>query len=128
MDSRDQKNDVVIPGNIVGTLNYTRPIALPCFELLGETMDVPTNQIVQDFSVMTLSGTGLKLLWHQRLGHCSDKKLANAHKFADGAPKFTSTHNIMESCPVCLSAKIKHCARGTDATGRATATFSRFLH
>ena len=70
MDSRDQKNDVVIPRNIVGTLNYTRPIILPYFELPGETMDAPMNQIVQDFSVTTLSGTRLKLLWHQRLGHC----------------------------------------------------------
>ena len=34
MDSRDQKNDVVIPGNIVGTLNYTCPIILPYFDLL----------------------------------------------------------------------------------------------
>ena len=123
MDSRDQKNDVIIPGSIVGTLNYTRPIILPYFDLPGETMDVPISQVVQDFSVMTLSGTGLKLLWHQRLGQCSDEKLANAHKFADGVPKFTSTHNIMENCPVCLAAKIKHRARETDTTRRAIRPF-----
>ena len=63
--------------------------------------DVPLHQIVQDVSVMTLSGTGLKLLWHLWLGHCSDEKLANTHKFAEGVPKFTSTHNIMVNCPVC---------------------------
>jgi hypothetical protein len=78
---------------------------------------------VQDFSVMTLSGTGLKLLWHQRLGHCSDEKLANAHKFADSVPKFTSTHNIMENCPVCLAAKMKHRARGTESTRKAIRPF-----
>ena len=120
MDSRDQKNDIIIPGSIVSTLNYTRPIILPYFDLPGETMDVPISQVVQDFSVMTLSGTGLKLLWHQRLGHCSDEKLANAHKFADGVPKFASTHNIMENCPVCLAAKMKHPARGTESTRKAT--------
>jgi hypothetical protein len=123
MDSRDQKNDVIISGSIVGTLNYTRPIILPSFDLPGETVNIPISQVVQDFSVMTLSGTGLKLLWHQRLGHCSDEKLANAHKFADGVPKFTSTHNIMENCPVCLAAKMKYRARGTDTTRRAIRPF-----
>ena len=123
MDSRDQKNDVIISGSIAGTLNYTRPIILPSFDLPGETVNIPISQIVQDFSVMTLSGTGLKLLWHQRLGHCSDEKLANANKFADGVPKFTSTHNIMENCPVCLAAKMKYRARGTDTTRRAIQPF-----
>ena len=122
-NSRNRKNDVIISGSIDGTLNYTRPIILPSFDLPGETVNIPMNQIVQDFSVMTLSGTGLKLLWHQRLGHCSDEKLANAHKFADGVPKFTSTHNIMDNCPVCLAAKMKYRARGTDSTRRATRPF-----
>jgi hypothetical protein len=115
MDSPDQKNDIAIPGDAVGTLNCTRPVVLPHFELSGEIMNVPMNQIVQEFSVVTLSGTGLKLLWHQHLGHCSDEKLANAQKLADGVPKFTSTHNIMENCPVCSAAKMKHRARGTEA-------------
>jgi hypothetical protein len=120
MDPRDQKNAIIIPGSIVGTLNYTRPVVLPHHELPGEFMNVLMNQIVQDFSVMTLSGTGLKLLWHQRLGHCSDEKLANPHKFADGVPKFASTHNNMENCPVSIAAKMKHRARGTESSTKAT--------
>jgi hypothetical protein len=75
MDSRDEKNDITLPGSIVGALNYTRLIVMPRFETPGETTDIPIHQIVQDFSVMILSGTGLKLLWHQGLDHCSDEKL-----------------------------------------------------
>jgi hypothetical protein len=82
---------------------------------------------VQDFSLMTLSGTGLKLLWHQRLGDCTDEKLANAHKFADGVPKFTSTHDIMENCPVYLAAKMKYRARGTETTRKAVRPFQGFF-
>jgi hypothetical protein len=62
MDSHDEKNDITIPGSIVGTLNYTHPILMPRFALPGEITDIPMNQIVQDLSVMTLSRTGLKLL------------------------------------------------------------------
>ena len=126
MDSRDQKNHITIPGGIAGTLNYTCPIVMPNYELPGEIINVPMNQIVQDFSVMTLSGTGLKLLWHQRLGHCLDEKLANTNKFTDGVPKFTSTHDVMENCTVCLAAKMKYSARGTETTRKAVQPFQGF--
>jgi hypothetical protein len=69
VDSCDEKNDITIPGGIVGTLDCACPIFMPVFEMPVEIADVPMHQVVQDFSVMTLSGTGLKLLWHQRLGH-----------------------------------------------------------
>ena len=81
---------------------------------------------MEDVSVMTSSGTALKLLWHHQLGHCSDEKLANAHKHAAGVPKFTSTHNVLENCPVCIVTKMKCHTRGSESTREAIQPFQGF--
>ena len=61
-----------------------------------------------------------RILWHQRLGHCSDEKLSKAHLYADGVPKFTNTRTVVDNCPVCLASKTRHQPRGNHETRRAT--------
>jgi hypothetical protein len=41
-------------------------------------------------------------------------------------PKFTSTHDAMVNCPVCLAAKMKYRARGSESTRKATRPFQGF--
>jgi hypothetical protein len=78
-----RNNSITIPGDVIGSLNYTLPNIPPSFDIPS---DVPFSPNVEDMPVMALLGTALKLLWHQQLGHCFDEKLANAHQCANCAP------------------------------------------
>jgi hypothetical protein len=120
LDSDNGLNDITIPGDVLGSINCTHPILLPAVETLDTPTNTPMHKIAQDFLAMTLSGTGCKLLWHQRLDHCSDEKLANAHKFTDGVPKFKSTHDVNVNYPTCSATKMKHHTRGCESARKAT--------
>ena len=54
-----------------------------------------------------------RLLWHQRLGHPSDYYLFNAHRHADGIPRFPHMDCVLNICPTCICSKqIKNAAGG----------------
>ena len=55
--------------------------------------------------VQTIHDETLKLLWHARLGHCSDSYLKTAHKHIDGVPKFLHQDSVLDSCPECIKNK-----------------------
>ena len=74
---------VVIPGDEVGSLNYTRVIIPPSFK------DVTTPTSPLDATVHAITVGVERMLWHQRLAHCSDEKVTLAHKYAQGVPKFS---------------------------------------
>jgi hypothetical protein len=59
-------------------------------------------------------------LWQQRLGHPSDSYLYAAHKHIDGVPQFKKRDPILESCPICLFAKLKKSSPGSNGTRKAT--------
>jgi hypothetical protein len=52
LDSSGARNDIMIPGNIVGSLNYTHPILLPSFETPGTPADKPLHQIVHSHDLI----------------------------------------------------------------------------
>ena len=64
-----------------------------------------------------------KLLWHQRLGHCSDEYLCNAHKFVDGVPKFNRSDSTLHQCPTCIQAKMTKSPAGPNTTMTATVPY-----
>ena len=120
-----QSQNISVRGTQEGGLSYTSPVLCP-----PTSLDDDYDPIAAAHADMSLSAAlhvhrvslGLdRLLWHQRLGHCSDEKLAHAHKYADGVPQFSSTKSVLDNCPVCLAAKTRHQPRG-DTDTRATAT------
>jgi hypothetical protein len=69
-------------------LCFTPPLLLPGS---FDHPDLPcTSHPTELHKVCQLSTEATRLLWHQRLAHCSDDKLANAHKFVTGVPQFRS--------------------------------------
>jgi hypothetical protein len=63
-----------------------------------------------------------RLLWHQRLAHCSDNCLYHAHKHAKGVPAFKHHDPVLDLCPTCLAAKMKKRAPGHTTTMKATSS------
>ncbi len=66
-----------------------------------------------------LKQTTERILWHQRLNHCSDAYLYEAHKNIHGVPKFKRATPVMDQCPTCLAAKIRKAPRTLSPTRRA---------
>ena len=95
---------VVIPGDVVSSLNYTRAIIPPLF--IDSTP--PPSEL--DATIHAITTGTERMLWHQRLAHCSDEKLAHAHKYGLGVPKFSGYTALVENCPICIAAKMKNCA------------------
>jgi hypothetical protein len=62
MGSFDENNKVMIPGDIIGLLNYTLTIIPPSFDIPS---DVPISLNVEDVPIMALLRAGLELIWHQ---------------------------------------------------------------
>ena len=93
---------VVIPGDVVGSLNYTRAIIPPLFV----EPTPPTSTL--DATVHAITVGAELMLWHQHLAHCSDKKLAVAHKYALVVPKLLGYTALVDNCPICIAAKMKY--------------------
>ena len=116
----DSSLDVLIPGSVVGTLNFLHPVVPPDGPSPGsDSLLSPADTR----HVQSLTADTTKILWHQRLGHCCDEKLAAAHQYADGVPKFSSTTSVLDQCPVCLASKLRHQPRGSAPTRTATRAF-----
>jgi hypothetical protein len=60
------------------------------------------------------------MLWQQRLGHISFRRLSEMHRFVKGIPQFKLPTEL-EECPICLAAKLCKTPKGTETTIRATA-------
>ena len=61
----------------------------------------------------------LRLLWHQRLGHIHSRRVSKMHQAARGVPNVPVATEL-EKCPICLQAKLRKAARGTDDSRTAT--------
>lgn len=102
----------------------------PSSPLVGHTMsNTGTNTIddvcdpnpngVTEYVIRSLSRSALRMLWHQRLGHLNFRRLSTMHRFVKGMPEFTLP-NELESCPVCLAAKLRKQPAGSATTMRST--------
>ena len=79
----------------------------------------PIPNGVTEYIVRSLSRPALRMLWHQRLGHLNFRRLSTMHRFVKGMPEFVLP-NELESCPVCLAAKLRKQPSGTASTMRST--------
>ena len=93
---------IQLNGILIGNLCYTSPI-IP----LNPQNHDPLNSIGTEYSIHQLSRRTERMLWHQRLAHCSDAYLYNAHKHILGVPKFPKQDPILDNCPTCFSAKMR---------------------
>jgi len=83
--------------------------------------DQPKNSHRHELKLHTLSAKAERLLWHQRLAHCSDEQLCRAHMFSDGVPEIGLGKDLtLGSCPVCLAANMKSRNRSDGETRTAT--------
>jgi len=69
--------------------------------------------------VLTIKAATERLLWHQRLGHPSDCYLFNAHRHADGVPRFPHMDRVLDICPACIRSKQTKNAAGGNTTRTA---------
>jgi len=83
--------------------------------------DHPKNSYQDELKLHALSAKAERLLWHQRLAHCGDEQLCQAHMFSDGVPEMRlAKDSALDSCPVCLAANMKSRNRGDGETHAAT--------
>ena len=82
-------------------------------------IDVDPNPLPEEYLVRSLSRSALRMLWHQRLGHLNFCRLSTMHCFVKGMPEF-KLPNELESCPICLAAKLRKQPAGTKTTMRST--------
>jgi len=131
-----KSESVLLCGTTRGELCYTRLAAplMPTTEGTAEMSldmadkaailmveDHPKNSYWHEMKLHALSAKAERLLWHQRLAHCSDKQLCRAHMFSDGVPELTRRKDsALENCPVCLAANMKSRNRGDGETRTAT--------
>ena len=122
--------NIVVHGILDSGLCYTQPLLLPQSSdcdapvpspsLASSEFDHATATVESEFHLHKLSVRADRLLWHQRLAHCSDNYLYHAHKHALGVPAFKHQDPILDTCPTCLAAKMKKRAPGHSSTMKAT--------
>ena len=116
-----RSGDLTITGITHRTLTYTHPLLTPSLaEMDTQSLDATTSTITDELHMHRLSASAERLLWHQRLNHCSDYYLQEAHKYVDGVPKFKPAKEPLHQCPSCLPCKLKRKARGDSTTRTAT--------
>jgi hypothetical protein len=96
-------------------------IAFRLHPLVSDDFDDSTSTIEREYSLHRLSVRADRLLWHQRLGHCSDNYLYHAHNHITGVPAFKHHDPVLDLCPTCLASKLKKRAPGHQSTMKATA-------
>jgi len=70
--------------------------------------DPPMNSHQHEMKLQVLSAKAVRLLWHQRLAHCSDELLCRTHMFSDGVPEISRGKDLpLDNCPMCLAANMK---------------------
>jgi len=81
---------------------------------------LPFHEYIQSNApVSTIKAATERLLWHQRLGHPSDYYLFNAHRHADGVPRFAHMDRVLDICPTCIRSKQTKNAAGGNTTRTA---------
>ena len=113
-----------------GGLLYTHPILIPqsCVDPALPPLDeqdlalhsLPSHHVVDEYRLHHLGVRAERLLWHQRLGHCSDNYLYHAHAHIDGVPEFKHHEGVLDQCPACIQGKMKKRAAGHVSTKKAT--------
>ena len=83
--------------------------------------NLPFHEMIQDATpVNEIKAETRRLLWHQRLGHVSDKYLHKAHAHIKGVPSFKHIDPTLETCPTCIRAKQTKEPAGPNTTRTAT--------
>jgi len=81
---------------------------------------LPFHECIQSNTpVSTIKAATERLLWHQRLGHPSNYYLFNAHRHADGVPRFPHMDCVLDICPTCIRSKQTKNAAGGNTTRTA---------
>jgi len=81
---------------------------------------LPFHECIQSNTpVSTIKAATERLLWHQRLRHPSDYYLFNAHRHADGIPRFPHMDRVLDICPTCIRSKQTKNAAGGNTTRTA---------
>jgi len=75
--------------------------------------------IQANIPVSTIKAITKGLLWHQCIGHPSDYYLFNAHRHADGVPRFPHMDRVLDICPTCIQSKQTKKAAGSNTTRTA---------
>ena len=76
-----------------------------------ETSTLTPSKTSTDDQVHALTEEGTRMLWHQRLGHMNLRGISDIHKSVDGIP-IIKHHCLLDSCPSCLSSKLRHVPAG----------------
>jgi hypothetical protein len=121
-------DNIELNGILDAGLCYTHPILLPPQPTDTPVTTQPTSSdsisppvpLDSEYNLHKLSVRADRLLWHQRLGHCSDHYLYHAHKHIIGVPQFKHHDPVLDQCPTCLAAKLKKRAPGHKSTMKAT--------
>jgi len=92
-------------------------------QLRKEMAKLPTQFHTLPFQsntpVSTIEAATERLLWPQRLGHPSDCCLFNAHRHADGVPRFPHMDRVLDICLTCIHSKQTKNAAGGNTTRTA---------
>jgi hypothetical protein len=99
-------SDVVIPGRLIRTSLFTKPLVL-CSISPADGMYVSQIQY--------LSERATRVLWHQRLRHVHMRRLEGLHLHINGIPPVKIPPDI-EGCGTCWTCKLCNAARGTGDT------------
>jgi hypothetical protein len=135
-------DDIVTHGVIDRGLCHTEPLLLPQLTACDDSVygvsldtsfkislssdfedDDPVATIESECHMYKLSVCANRLLWHQRLCHCSDNYLHHAHKHIIGVPAFKHHDPVLNQCPTCLAAKLKKRAPGHASTMKVTSPY-----
>lgn len=103
--SSNTMKNIIICGTLIKGSCYTLPLHMPnaC-----DTVDSSLCNNIVDHGIHKLDTEMERRLWHERLNHCSDFYLQNAHLSIDGVPRFNITCPVMDICPICVAAKMKN--------------------
>ena len=98
------EDHIEIRGILIKGSCYTLPLLLPA---PTDSLTPMSPHHMTMHQVTTSDPSMTRHLWHQRLNHCSDFYLNNAHLSIDGVPKFNPKCSILDVCPICIAAKMK---------------------
>jgi Reverse transcriptase (RNA-dependent DNA polymerase)/GAG-pre-integrase domain len=65
----------------------------------------------------------LRMLWHQRLGHMSARRLKDLHKSVKGVPSNLPLGDDISHCPICLGSKMRRAEAATTSSATASAPY-----
>jgi hypothetical protein len=108
--------DVEVPGIVRGVLLYaqaSRPDITAYIARPIHAIHVSPDDVAD--AVNHTPAASERVLWHQRLGHVNQRKLADMHKYVNKTPKITMPSDV-EKCMTCWVCKIQRSNRGSQDT------------